>query len=499
MSVLPEYLNLSVRNWINVILVSIVGAYLVQTFRSWYRLRHFKGPLLATLSRVWLVRVISGGRMHLDFLEVNRKYGTLARVGPNDLITSDPALIKRMSAIRSPYRRSNFYVGLRFNPSRDNIVSARDEEKHNELRTKMAAGYSGKENENLEEAVNRNIQALIDLIRTKYLSTDSKNKPLDFGRKAQYFTLDVISDLAYREPFGYMETDSDLYDYTKIVESVFVTVAMVTIFPVLNRVLNLSIMKAILPSDKDPFGIGKIQGITKKVVAQRFGPNKKVERDMLGSFVAHGLNQEDAESEIVIQITAGSDTTATAIRTTMLHLIMNPRITAKLRDEFSSNVISAPIKDSEARQLPYLQAVVKEGLRICPPIVGLLSKEVPAEGDIIEGRFVPGGTKIGWGIFGITRDKVVWGEDADQFRPERWLEVSREKFKDMESTLELVFGYGRYQCLGKNLAMMKLNKIFVELLRQFDFNIVNPLNPVRSMCHGIFFQSEMWLTAFERR
>jgi hypothetical protein len=120
--------------------------------------------------------------------------------------------------------------------------------------------YSGKENEKLEETVDRNIQALVDLIRRKYLSTDKENKPLDFGRKAQYFTLDVISDVAYREPFGFMETDSDLYDYTKIVESVFVAAAMVTIFPWINWLLNLSIMKAILPSDEDTLGIGRIQG-----------------------------------------------------------------------------------------------------------------------------------------------------------------------------------------------------------------------------------------------
>lgn len=436
--------------------------------------------------------------MHTVFYDVNQKYGSIARIGPNDLLTSDPALIKRMSAARSPYRRSEYYIGLRFDPARDNIVSTRDENKHNELRSKMAAGYSGKENEKLEETIDRNIQALIDLIRRKYLSTDKENKPFDFGRKAQYFTLDIISDVAYREPFGFMETDSDLYDYTKIVESVFVAAAMVTIFPWINWFLNLSIMKAVLPSDEDLLGIGKIQGITKKVVAQRFGPNKKVERDMLGSFVAHGLNQEDANSEIVIQITAGSDTTATTIRTTLLHLIMHPRIVAKLRAEFSNANISSPIKDSEARNLPYLQAVIKEGLRIFPPIPGLLSKEVPPEGDTINGKFIPGGTKIGWGVFGVCRDKGIWGEDSDLFRPERWLEASAEKFKEMDSTLDLVFGYGRYQCLGKNLAFMELNKIFVELLRRFDFNVVNPLNPVRSVCHGIFFQSEMWLTAFER-
>jgi cytochrome P450 len=142
---------------------------------------------------------------------------------------------------------------------------------------------------------------------------------------------------------------------------------------------------------------------------------------------------------------------------------MHPRIVAKLRAEFTSANISSPIKDSEARNLPYLQAVIKEGLRVFPPIPGLLSKEVPPEGDTINGKFVPGGTKIGWGIFGVCRDKAIWGEDSDLFRPERWLEASAEKYKEMDSTLDLVFGYGRYQCLGKNLAFMELNKIFVEV------------------------------------
>jgi hypothetical protein len=83
---------------------------------------------------------------------------------------------------------------------------------------------------------------------------------MDFGRKVQYFTLDVISDVAYREPFGYMATDSDLYDYVSIVESVFASALMVTIFPWLNWVLRLSILKAAMPSEKDPLGLGKMLG-----------------------------------------------------------------------------------------------------------------------------------------------------------------------------------------------------------------------------------------------
>lgn len=142
---------------------------------------------------------------------------------------------------------------------------------------------------------------------------------------------------------------------------------------------------------------------------------------------------------------------------------MHPRVIEKLRTELRSTPISSPIKDSEARDLPYLQAIIKEGLRIFPPIVGLMSKEVPPGGDVINNKFVPGGTKIGFGALGIFRNPDTWGQDADHFRPERWTEASPEELREMDSTLELVFGWGRYQCLGKSLAMMELNKIFVEV------------------------------------
>ena len=73
---------------------------------------------------------------------LTKSLGSLARIGPNDLITSDPAVMRRMSAVRSPYCRSDWYIGARFDPVRDNIVSIRDEDQHNKLRSMMAAGVS---------------------------------------------------------------------------------------------------------------------------------------------------------------------------------------------------------------------------------------------------------------------------------------------------------------------------------------------------------------------
>lgn len=61
----------------------------------------------------------------------------------------------------------------------------------------------------------------------------------------------------------------------------------------------------------------------------------------------------------------------------------------------------------------------------------------------------------------------TYGPDADVFRPERWLEAKGEKLKRMTTINDLVFASGRFRCLGYPLALMELNKIFVQVLCRF--------------------------------
>jgi cytochrome P450 len=160
---------------------------------------------------------------------------------------------------------------------------------------------------------------------------------------------------------------------------------------------------------------------------------------------------------------AGSDTTAGGIRATLLYIITNPRVYQSLVTEILNAQLSSPVRDSEAKQLPYLQAVIREGLRMHPPVAALMSKVVPAGGDNFDGRFVPAGTKISYSAWGVYRNKKVWGEDANTFRPERWLHGSPEKIKELKEIWEFIFGGGRYKCLGQNVALMEINKVIVEV------------------------------------
>ncbi|MAD83940.1 MAG: hypothetical protein CL912_13340 [Deltaproteobacteria bacterium] len=111
----------------------------------------------------------------------------------------------------------------------------------------------------MEQKIDQNVANLVTLIE-KYLTTGSDFKPFDFGRKAQFFTLDVITHLAYGKAFGFLETDSDVYEYIKTMEETLPAAMLVTVLPWMNWLLQTKLVKRILPSEKDPIGFGKLLG-----------------------------------------------------------------------------------------------------------------------------------------------------------------------------------------------------------------------------------------------
>lgn len=114
--------------------------------------------------------------------------------------------------------------------------------------------------------------------------------------------------------------------------------------------------------------------------------------------------------------------------------------------------------------IPPYKAVILETLRLHPPFTGLPFKKVPPEGDIIDGKRVPGGTLVAPNFWATGRNTAVFGADADVFRPARWLEVADcEERAEKRRVAELVFGYGRWGCAGKMIALLELNKVFVEV------------------------------------
>ncbi|KAI6765216.1 hypothetical protein HG531_012315 [Fusarium graminearum] len=229
--------------------------------------------------------------------------------------------LRRICAVRSPYVRADWYKGMRLEPDKD-VILTYSNDKHTEMRSKMATGYAGKGSENFEKDIDARITELLKLIGNKYISDDHSYKPLDWGLMSSSLTLDAVTELG------------------------FIHILM-----------------------------------------------------------------------------AGTDLAATTLRVAILYILTQPQAHMRLLDEFrahgllSGRSIETIVSIAAASNMPYLQACIKETLRICPPFCGLLEKVVAHGGDVIsDGRILPKGTHIGLSFWGIMRDTDVFGDDADVFR-----------------------------------------------------------------------------------
>lgn len=206
-----------------------------------------------------MTKTSRSGRGFEDYTRVNRTFGPLARIGPNDLITDDPELLRRMSSARSPYGKSDWYRGVRIDPHNDAMGSTMDARAHDKLKAKTASAYSGKENPDLEAGIDGQLVSMIRYIRQRYLSINGELRPLDLARMAQFFTLDVIGRLAYGREFGHLYTDSDVFGYIRTMTNGVGIVQLRADVPLISKALmNPQVLKVIGPKATDKEGMGKL-------------------------------------------------------------------------------------------------------------------------------------------------------------------------------------------------------------------------------------------------
>ncbi|MCJ1287895.1 hypothetical protein MMC26_007247 [Xylographa opegraphella] len=354
-----------------------------------------------------------------------------------------------------------------------------------------------------ESMVSERVSDWIHRLDKDWASPPRATKVFDIAKSIEYLGIDIMTHLSFGSPLGFVETNTDLFGYLRMFHQ------KIPLATYLSTLLELNAFKSwiakfpylfdkLVPTADDTEGFGKLMGISRDLVGQRLKPVTYPRKDMLGSFLEHGISPTVAQRELMTFIFAGSDTTATATQATLLAMISNPVIYQILQKEIdqavSRGAVSSPIRHSEANSLPYLLGCVREGLRLFPPTAELSERMTPPEGDTIQGYKIPGGVFVGLNVRGIQRHKV-YGEDVDIYRPERWLEADPERLIEMTRTLDLVFGYGDTKCLGYGLAQMTICKIIFELtprklLRKFDVVTTNPVKPWVSQCYGLFFQSE---------
>ncbi|KAK6129035.1 hypothetical protein DH2020_037232 [Rehmannia glutinosa] len=168
-------------------------------------------------------------------------------------------------------------------------------------------------------------------------------------------------------------------------------------------------------------------------------------------------------------ILAGSDTTMVALTWALSLLLNNPLVLKKAQEELDTYVSNdRHVQESDIKNLVYLQAVVKETLRLYPPTPVIGFHSAMEDCTISPGYRVPSGTRLMVNAWKIQRDESVWAE-PHEFRPERFL-TSHKDTDIRGQNFELIpFGSGRRSCPGTSLALQIVHSTLASLLHCFEF------------------------------
>ncbi|GMT24665.1 hypothetical protein PFISCL1PPCAC_15962, partial [Pristionchus fissidentatus] len=173
------------------------------------------------------------------------------------------------------------------------------------------------------------------------------------------------------------------------------------------------------------------------------------------------LTLEEVSVNCKLFVLAGYDTTSITLSKIVHSLANYPEIQIKLREEIDDVIGTEDFYLDQLGDLRYAEAVIKETLRL-HPLAGMFTTRECAEAVEINGYKFEKGDMIMPDVWTLHTDKDLWGEDAEEFRPERWLE---DTSRDRASFLS--FGEGPRICLGMKLAMIEMKTALVMLMKNF--------------------------------
>ena len=173
---------------------------------------------------------------------------------------------------------------------------------------------------------------------------------------------------------------------------------------------------------------------------------------------------------------AGTDTSSVTLEWAITELLRHPEKMAKAQteiDEVLGNDRSRSIQESDVSKLPYVQAIIKETLRLHPPAPFLLPHRANKDVELC-GYYVPKNTTIWINVWSMGRNPHIWA-DAESFTPESFLGSEIDmKGRNFEF---IPFGAGRRICPGMPLAYRMMHLMLATLLHRFNWKLDNELNP----------------------
>ncbi|KAI4206164.1 MAG: hypothetical protein LQ348_001050 [Seirophora lacunosa] len=444
----------------------------------------FPGPKLAAAS-FWYefyFDVVKLGRYAHKIDDLHKRYGPIVRINPCEIHINDPQAYQRIY-VEASQRRSDRWSFPVNGVNLPGILGLTiDHDLHRMRRSALNPFFSKQQVLRLEPVINENISKLCRRLN------EYKGAGTTVNLNCAYAALagDIVTQYCFARSYAVLDEP----DFAPHWEDVNVRITqfghLFNHFPSLIKVLRKippRIMSAGNPVLKQFFD-REIQ-LGQQISAIKSGKNSAKNSNQKTIFHDLIYNSKLPPTELTIKrlqeegtgiIAAGSVTTARTLYLISYYLILRPDVLARLQQELDEKEIFAAYPERrpswvDLEKLPYLTAVLREGLRLAYGVVHRLARVFPDHVFTYDGWSIPPGTPISFSICDLHENPDIFPE-PQKFDPERWLATDPETRKRFEQSW-WPFSKGSRNCIGLNLAWAELYLTVATVFRRggIDFEL----------------------------
>ncbi|KAH8654787.1 cytochrome P450 [Ilyonectria robusta] len=408
--------------------------------------RKFPGPRLARISRICTRHANFQGLRYMKIHQAHEKYGSVVRIGPNELSFANP------SAIRDIYMTSNFQKEEAFYFSKrgyeeEHLFSFRNPEAHNQRRKLLLRGYSMQSALGVEQEIATKVQTLLDTFAKEATNT----KAVDIYSWVHLLSFDIVYRLLFGEDPKSLESGGEhrVLSYFRAWRPIFIYKEF---WPQLEKFgiylpgglgNNFRKVKA-----WKEYSVDLIQKSRQNAVVTSFFHSVLYgEKD---GYLGRPLTDSEVAEECMSGMFGGTGTTANTFLFLLWATLNQEEVVSKLKSELKSafpTPKSVPDYQTCSR-LPYLQAVINETLRVYPTIVAMIPR-IAMRDSVVAGVPIPKGTVVGIQNYTVHRWESAF-PNPEHFNPDRWLD---DKHADQRKEAFVPFSVGARRCIGMKSAL----------------------------------------------
>ncbi|ERF74949.1 hypothetical protein EPUS_05157 [Endocarpon pusillum Z07020] len=323
----------------------------------------------------------------------------------------------------------------------------------------------------------------VEALQTE-LDKKAPDDVVEIGGWASRATLDIIGVAGLGQDFGALQNPNTELNttygkiFTPSKEQQWLGLLSMFIHP--KIIPNLPIKR-----NDDMFAAQRvIRTISRNLIRQKkaaMEKNEKRDIDIISvALESGGFSDENLVDQMMTFVAAGHETTSSTLTWAVYELCKKPEVQTRLREEIHANIQSLhePIDAAKLDNIPYLHAVCNETLRHNAPVP--LTLRDTANDCTIADTYVPKGTKIILCPWAVNFSKELWGPDAFEFNPDRWMGSGRANTGGAESNYAmLTFLHGPRSCIGQNFAKGEFACLLAALVGKFEFEMRDPNEEIK--------------------